>query len=108
MTLLATRTVQIERMAGAYVEGVWQEAVTESFDVPCSVQPASPSDMDMLPEGRRQMLAYRLYTRTPLLQALGARNADVAVIDGQRFDVVHTERWQNGLIPHHKSIVVLR
>jgi len=101
-TLTVTRT-----NPGQYVDGIWQEGAASTFEGRYSVQPASPDDMQRLPEGRRGRDAYTLYGEPELLQAdaNAGTNADRVEIDGAMFEVGATQEWRNGIIPHHRAVV---
>lgn len=95
---------------GKYVKGVWQPGDESTFTVQTSVQPTGKNDADNLPEGRRQDQSYALYTAIgqPLKAADDGSQtqSDRAEIYGDIYEVMHTEQWQNGLIPHHRTLVV--
>ncbi|MBT8412482.1 MAG: hypothetical protein KJP02_11895 [Octadecabacter sp.] len=93
--------------AGAYVDGFWQEGGTSPVTITASVQPASQTDMQLLPEGRRLTGAYRLFTDDTMLLASGAQQADRVTIGGAEYEVMAEAVWENGLIPH-KSYLVAR
>lgn len=93
---------------GSYVNGVWVDdtAPTETT-VQASVQPATTEDLQSLPEARRQLGAYRIYSTTKF-QSLeeDVNNPDIVVIGGFDFEVAQVQPWQNGVIPHYKAIAV--
>jgi len=100
--------LQVHRdTAGQYVDGVWQEGARKQFTLLASVQPTNQNDMAKLEGGREYQQTYTLYSNARLRQAnqKDGLNADLIMIDGDEFEVVHTERWQNGLISHHMAIV---
>lgn len=62
----------------------------------------------MLPEGRRQTEAFRLYTETRLIAANDNTgvNADLVEYEGADYEVLSVDRWKNGILPHYKIVVV--
>lgn len=95
--------------AGGYVGGVWQEGAPVSIDIRASVQPTSPEDMELLPEGRRGRLAYTLFSDTELRTADSntGTNADRVTIDGAVYEVSAVAPWQNSILPHYRAVVTL-
>lgn len=93
---------------GQYVDGIWQGGATSSFTIEASVQPATPDDIQLLPEGKRDRLAYTLYSDTALRIANDntQQPGDVVTIDGETFEAMARRPWQNNIIDHHVAIVV--
>lgn len=96
---------------GSYVGGIWQDgAPIPPFTLQASVQPVTSNDVQMLPEGQRQREAYAVFTADALKIAddNAKTTADVVTVFGRAFETVHSEAWQNKLIPHHKAVIVLQ
>jgi hypothetical protein len=92
---------------GAYVNGIWVQNEDYSFTILASVQPATPEDLQSLPENRRTLTAYRIYTDTQLLSALeGVRNPDTMTINDEEYEIAQVGVWQNGVINHYKCLAV--
>ena len=89
---------------GEYVDGIWQPGTETEFTARYSVQPASPDDMEMLPEGRRERKAYTLFGDTALRTVTDADNADKVLIYGEWFEVSAHQAWRNGLVPHERMV----
>jgi len=94
--------------AGSYVNGLWVATSTPTeIIIQASVQPATTEDLQSLPEGRRQLGAYKLYTDTQLQSVLeNANNPDIVVINGEDYEVAQVEPWQNGIVNHYKILAV--
>lgn len=90
---------------GQYVNGLWVEGATETFEARYSVQPTSPNDMQALPEGRRERRAYTLIGDTPLRSVEATTNPDRVEIDGEMYEVSAVQEWRNNIIPHTQVIV---
>lgn len=90
--------------SGSYVAGMWTEGLQTEFEILASVQPASPTDMQMLPAGRRSQFAFKLFTNTQLFTADKLQNADRVVINGEEYTVVVSNSWQN-FMPHYQVLV---
>ena len=101
-------TVTRKSAVDTYVKGVLQVAAASTVSITASVQPLKPNEMELLPEGRRESEAFRLYTSTKLFPAEDStkKNADIVSIDGKNFEVLSCATWQNNVIPHYKAIVV--
>jgi hypothetical protein len=95
-----------KRSTGTLVDGIYTDAASTVSIIQASVQPASDSDVQTLPEGRRERKAFRLYTNTELLSLQESENPDRATIYGEEYEVVTKNPWQNAVIPHFKYIVV--
>ena len=89
---------------GEYVDGIWQPGTESEFTARYSVQPTSPDDMEMLPEGRRDRQAYTLFGDKPLRKATDEGNADRVLIYGEWYEVSAHQPWRNGLIPHERIV----
>jgi hypothetical protein len=95
-----------KRSTGTLVDGIYADAASTVSVIQASVQPASDSDVQTLPEGRRERKAFRLYTDTELLSLQESENPDRATLYGEEYEVVTKNPWQNAVIPHFKYIVV--
>lgn len=93
--------------AGGYVNGAWVEGASSQVTIQASVQPASAEDLQSLPENRRALGAYKLYSSAPFQGVIeGQRNPDTVVINGDTYEVARVDPWQNGVIHHYKTLVV--
>jgi hypothetical protein len=102
---LRNRTITVTRKTGAWVDGVWTTTGTSSFDVTCSVQPASGQDLQTLPEGRRLLQTYKIFTDVEHMTVLEQKNnPDIVQIDGEPYEIVSAQAWQNAIIPHFASL----
>ena len=99
-------TVTRPDMAGTWQKGRYIESTKSTFEITASVQPLSPKEMEMLPEGRRNKESYRIYTDTELNPASqdSKINADIIEINGNNFEVLGCNRWQNGILNHYKIL----
>lgn len=83
--------------------------VTSTVNIKGSVQPLDGNTMETLPENKRELETYRLYTKTQLFttrEVGGSKlKADQVEIFGKTFEVIRVEPWQNSLISHYKAIV---
>jgi len=101
--------VTIYRYSGTAVTGGYKvNGAESSFIISASIQPVRPSDLETLPEGRRDGKdSFRLYTRA-VLQVVnkGDMKPDQAALFGDRYEVVGHAPWHNNVINHHKYIVL--
>ena len=103
--MIPRMVVTVHRLAvGSYIKGVFTEGAASTETIRASVQPASPNDLQSLPEGRRNSKAYRLYTDTRL-RLVTTSNPDKVVLFGEDYEVTTEEIWQNNIINHYKYIV---
>lgn len=93
---------------GQFVNGLWQRGAPQTLTVTASVQPASPTDLEVLPEGRRGRKAFKVYTSSTLRESdqQNGGQPDRIRIAGQWYEVAHVQRWENNLINHHEVLVV--
>jgi hypothetical protein len=109
--ILGQRIVQRIARSGARdpATGRWQSLDASPVDILASVQPLSGSERQTLPEGDRQRVTLKLYTRAAVLTVNQFAQApeDVIVVDGVRFRVysVETQGMAN-IIPHAKVLLM--
>lgn len=89
---------------GSYTKGVYTDGSHSTEVIQASVQPASPNDMIVLPEGQRNAKAFRLYT-TAVLRLVTDCNPDRVVLFNEEYEVVRAEPWRNNVISHYKYVV---
>lgn len=110
MGTLPRETLTVKRVSAAttYTKGIAQAEGTANITIKASVQPLRANEMELLPEGRRDSEAFRLYTDTELLPAdeVTKKNADVVVYNGKDYEVLSCARWQNRVVPHFKGVMV--
>ena len=108
--MIFRRPLQVTRkLAGSYDDaGKWVDGATSKvLTIQASVQPLLGKDVKTLPENRRSLESYCLYTNTNLtiLDELTGLRGDMVVINGKNYEIVARHDWQNGLIDHYKYIV---
>jgi hypothetical protein len=96
----------LRKTAGAYVDGVWVEGEAQIVGIMGSLQPLRPTDLQLVPEGRRDSAKFRLYTDQKLVTTKeGSQNPDIVSIDDSDFEIIGEAIWQNGVIPHNIYIL---
>ena len=100
---LGARVVRVRSGVGAYVAGRWVETSMSDRHVRAVVQPISPSDRRLLPEGMRTEDAITLFLRPAQTLAVehsstsGASSADRVLVDGRWWRIVGEKSWdRNG------------
>lgn len=95
---------------GGYVSGLFTSGVRALSTVLASIQPVTGEDMITAPEGRRIQDMVKIYTATPLTQAVEAtgQQPDIVVWQGYGYEVTSIDVWQSGVIPHYKIIATRR
>lgn len=93
---------------GQYVDGIFQPGTTETLTVRASVQPVSPDDVQLLPEGKRNRQAFTLYSDAEINVADDQTTTagDRVDIDGDTYQATARQPWQNSIIPHYRTVVV--
>lgn len=95
------QTLTLQRTGpGGYTGGLWQEGTSGQVSIRSSVQPSSPKELQLLPEGRREAGAFTLYSKTEI------RLEDVVMLFGDPYEILKVEIWQNRILPHYKAIAV--
>lgn len=106
MNSFRVHTLTVKRFAqGTYDKGEFVEGSSSTLTIRASVQSPKAHDLQLLPEGRRNSQAYRLYTDTELRLSTAA-NPDKVVIDGEDYEVMAKSPWQNRILPHFRYVVV--
>lgn len=104
--MIPRKTLTVSRRsAGTYVDGLWVEGSESAFTVQASVQPLSPKEVLLLPEGRRTEQSFVLLTDTEL-NVTTSTNPDTVTIYGRKFEILKVEQWQNTILPHYRCVAV--
>jgi len=92
--------------AGSWDGGFYDPGDSVEFSFYASIQPLTPDEMQALPEGRRTLQAYNLFTDY-LLQTGEAEDQmpDCVVIDGEHYEVISVARWRTTRLAHYEVIV---
>jgi len=96
--------------AGTYTKGQYSPGAETELIIQASVQPLAGRELDLLPEGRKELESYKIYTTIELKTADQSEQtqADELTLFGKSFEVIKVENWQNAVIPHYKAIVSLK
>jgi len=93
-------------------KGQWIESDGTPFVIRASVQPASPREMELLPEGRYTSEILRLYSdiRLNTVDTRNGINADIVILGldveiDDRFELAQVFPWQNMVISHFKMLI---
>lgn len=100
--------INVERPPqGSYVNGKWVQGESVDLGIQGSWQPTKSSELENLPEGQRIGEFYTIFSGTELKPASqdGMTKADVVVKNGERYNVVSSDTWQNSILPHYQMIV---
>jgi hypothetical protein len=103
MFAIFRKPITIKRRApGSYVNGFFVQGAESTLTINASVQPAGERDVQLLPEGRRDAGAFRLFTDSVLqvAQEGTGKNNDVALLAGAEYEIMAEMPWQNSIIPH--------
>ena len=93
--------------SGGFIEGVYQEGATSTFDIVMSVQPLNGKELEILAQGERTKRFVKGYTTTRLytVKENDSKRADVVAYDDTRFEVQSVERWVDGNLQHYKTFM---
>lgn len=108
---LLTGTIQIiQPSAGAWVDGEFVNGATTTLNIPASVQPLKASDLKMLPEGRRNTEAIKIYaeTKAVISDEKNSKNNSKIVYDGKNYEVFSVFNWSIGTDLKHYKIIALK
>lgn len=94
----------VSRPTGSFVLGKWVAGSATTFTIWASVQPVSGMDLQLVPEGRRDSQAVKIYTSTLLQIGEGGTNADILTAFGDQFEIIEVQPWQSNVINHYKCI----
>lgn len=103
------RDLSVRRFAAPVLDaatGRYTEGVESTVEISASFQPLSRSELEFLPEGRREEHAYKIYTATELRTLQDGTNPDRVVIDGVDYEVYSRLPWRNSIINHYKFLVM--
>jgi len=109
MSFRKTFTVLTET-PGGYVAGLFVPGTRATASLLASIQPVTGEDMVTAPEGRRIQDMVKIYSSTPLQQAVEAtgQQPDIVVWQGYGYEVTSMDVRQMDTIPHYKIIAARR
>lgn len=88
-TVTLTRTAE-----GSYVEGRYVPGVSTTSELRAAVSPASPRDLQALPEGLRTEQLMQFFASVALRTAEAAGSpADRVTFGGYTYEIQHVEDW---------------
>lgn len=86
MGLRNVKLTAYDMTGGDFVDGVWTETRGPDYIVRCSKQPLSPAALAALPEGRRELRSFSLFTNQKL-NDVKAQNPTRVMIEGEAYEV---------------------
>ncbi len=107
MSLFNTRTLQIKRNIGAWVNGYWEESEISTFDILGTWQPVTGKELEVYQDGDRSLDVFTGYTYTEIFIDDQINNivSDIIVVDGDQYEIIKLLKWQNNIINHYKFVV---
>lgn len=109
MSLFNTVALGVTRKsAGSYIKGRWVDGSTISFNVTGSLQPVSGNKAQALMEGKRLISIMEFITAVKLIAAdpITQISGDIVTIDGNPYEVILVEPWQNGILNHYACTMI--
>ena len=120
MTFFPNQTLSVKRYSiasasnptgGRWERGKWIPGKQQSggnITIKASVQPANGEEMQSYAYGRRLKSMYKCFTSSQVLTSdpVAKTQRDEIVWNGETFEVVHIERWTNGVIPHYMFMMM--
>jgi len=92
------------KQGGAYIDGQYVDGNDVDITIKASIQPASPEEMQELPEGRRSDEIFKMYTKTQMFTVTD-ENPDHLFIDSEEYEVVGVGKYQSSVISHYKVFI---
>lgn len=109
--------LSVTTTTGEYVGGRWEENTPTTYTTPGFVRPASPRDLQLLPEGLRETEAISIITLVELMPLREEGNptgrGDVVTYNGRNYRVRSSTRWGESSMPdigplvHYRALAVL-
>ena len=110
MSIFKTYTLTVTRKTpGSYIDGRWIGGSDSTFEIETTWQPANGRDLEILEEGKRQSVVFKIFPEIELYTADSKtkRESDIVTgIDGYDYEVVMVAPYQNSLISHYKVLVM--
>lgn len=78
--------------------GLALDTLEVTLDIRASVQPANGKVMQALPENRRDIETYSLFSNTTLF------TGDIVQINSMDYEIQAVESWQNNVINHNQYV----
>ena len=102
-TLFPRNTIDYYTVTVSTTNGIDTESLSASTFVG-SVQPTTGKDLESLPVGREDRGIVKIYSDTELNVSVEGSNTpgDIVIWQGQRWQVMFEQKFQNGLINHYK------
>ena len=100
----------IERVTRALIQGIYVDGPATLIPLEGTVQPLSGEDLANLEPASRTIGKVWIRTTAALRkrQDNTVQRADVLIHDGQRWEIISDQHFNNGLIPHHKYLAEYR
>lgn len=96
----------IYRMSeGVVIDGAFIDGALTEGTITASVQSLNPDELQSLDEGRRDKKNAFIFTDTKL-KLVTEVNPDIVILNGEEYEVVKEETWQNNVINHYKYLIV--
>ena len=112
ITSFLTLDLEVTRYEpGRYVKGRYREGASRTFMTKASIQPSTPREITMFPEGRRGGEIKVVYTCDELRipdEGPNQTKGDTFVYKGNVYEVHKVEDWSDNTdLPHYKSFAFL-
>ena len=110
--ILGTESISVRRYgARTIVNGRQVDGAVTTTTIKGSVQPTKGRDVEHLPEGQRQSVERKVYTRSELLAAdpttTPPRQSDELLINDETYEVVEVQ-WHRAILPHYRALLMRR
>jgi len=90
--------ITVRRYAtGSRVDGVWVDGATSTFKALASAQPATPMELQILPEGERDKVVFKFISNKPIrtTQDRDCEQADDILFKGHEWKVINPGDWSS-------------
>lgn len=90
---LGAQTFEVKRRKGEWIGGRLVMRQQETITATGIIQPPSPEQLAMFPEGERRQGMIAIYTTTILHLSDGKDVSDDVTWRGEQYKVIHIDRW---------------
>jgi len=95
----------LKRDPGSYIKGIWKPGrVTEIRGIKCSIQPISGRDVQILPEGDRDKVEFKIYFSEPEPLSLEY----TIRLDNIEYKIIKDTNWTDAPFILHNRVFVAR
>lgn len=106
MSLFNTRTLQVKRNTGSWVDGYWTESETSTFNILGTWQPITGKKLEVYQNGDRSLDVFTGFTSTEIFMDDQINNtvSDIITVDSNDYEIIKIDKWQNNIINNYEFV----